>query len=65
MLRLYGKILAFSHEKCDFKVILAESNICAPILQKLLNLLQRRDKMLKKCHNLSLFLKLFNKFNNT
>ena len=42
-----------------------ESNICAPVLLNLLNLLRKRDKMLGKPRILSLFHNLFNKFNKT
>ena len=42
-----------------------ESNIYAPALLNLLNTLQKRGKMLDKYPILSLFLKLFNKFNKT
>ena len=42
-----------------------ESNIHALVLLNLLNLLQKRDKMLGKPRILSLFPNLFNKFNKT
>ena len=42
-----------------------ESNTCGPVLLNLLNLLQKRDKMLDSPNFLSLFLKSFYKFNNT
>ena len=51
--------------KNDFKMTLMSSKICAPVLLNLLNLLQKRDKMLGKPHILSLFLNSFNKFNKT
>ena len=43
MSRLYDKILMFSHQKCDFKIILEETNICAPVLLILLNEFGKRD----------------------
>ena len=64
---IYGKILAYSHQKCDFKVILMqydltiESNIRAPVLSIPLSSLQIRDKMLNEPHILSLFPNLFDK----
>ena len=42
-----------------------ESNIRAPVLLNLLNLLQKSDKMLGKPCILSLFLNLFYKSNKT
>ena len=59
--------LAFSRQKCDFKVILMSCDkktlfyIRVPVL---LNSLQKRDKMLGKLRILSLFPNPFNKFNN-
>ena len=44
---------------------LIASNICAPVLLNLLNLLQKRDKKLSKPHILSRFFNWFNKFNKT
>ena len=42
------QILNISKQKCDFKVILMsiESNIVAPVLLNLSNLLQKSDNML-------------------
>ena len=42
-----------------------ESNIHALVLLSLLNSLQKRDKMLDKPRNLSLFPNLFDKYNKT
>ena len=45
-----------------------KSNILAPVLLNLLNLLQKSDKMLGKSHifiSFGLYPYLFNKFNNT
>ena len=68
-MRKSGKILTFSRQKCDlsnFNVMWSiETNIHAPVLLNLLNLLRKRDKMLGKPHILSLFPNLFNKFNRT
>ena len=71
MLHTLCQISMFSHQKCDFKVILMsfdkiETNTHAPILMNLLNMLQRSDKIMSKPHILSPFLNLFNnKFINT
>ena len=45
--------------------MIIESNIRAPALLKLVNLLRKRDKMLGNPHILSLFPNLFNKFIKT
>ena len=45
--------------------MILESNIHAPVLLNLLNLLRKRDKMLDKPRILCFFRKLFNKFNKT
>ena len=60
----------FSHPKWDFfnnfnALWQIESNIRAPVLLNLLNLLQKRDKMLGKPGILYLFVNSFNKFNKT
>ena len=46
-------------------MLLIVSNIRAPVLLNLLNLLQKSDKMLSKPRILSLFLNSFDKFNKT
>ena len=50
MLHIYGKVLTFSGQKCDFKIILGtydreKSTICARLLLNLLSLLQKSDTM--------------------
>ena len=65
----WQNIDVFTH-KMRFQVILMsynklETNIHAPVLLNLLNLLRKSDKMIGKPHILSLFSNLFNKFNKT
>ena len=64
------KFLAFSHQKCDAKVLLVSCNkeiksyIRAPVLLNLLNLLRKKDKMLSKAFHL-ISNHFIIKFNNT
>ena len=52
-------------EVCLYVILALDSHICTPVLLNLLNVLRKNDKMLSKHRILSLFPKLFNKFNNS